>query len=328
MNRLLFGAASLALILLPPASVAQTMKEAFADGKAHKSKNAAIRDGVNAAAVSKVPAQDAATADDLKGMYGTNLIDQGQNKVAACAAYVPSSDAYKNQECETVNYMVGNPIKRPQFVIDKVNDPLVIKSNNIRNTPGSHTAGTSGLAGNYSACVNRTTNQPAKFDTERCQMGRPFIEGQCTSTLKVSYTWQTFSSQPGANMRYGRCSAGELRGDQLTIPLADAYRTEQLQCSSRAWGQGVFIRILYMNCRGTEMEHGYNATGCSAPPHVLVNDPPHQPIASCTNAPRNNENCFTSAGVFTAKAQVPVFVDSWDNSACRDMNAHGAIIQN
>ena len=328
MNRLVFGAASMALILASASAAAQTMAEAFADGKAHKSKNAAIKDGINAAGVSNVPAQDATTTNNLKGMYGSNLINQGQNKVAACASYVPGSDAYRNQECETVNYMVGNPITRPQFVIDKVNDPLVIKSNNIRNTPGTHTAGTSGLAGNYSACVNQTTNQPAKFDTERCQVGRPVIEGQCAATLKVTYTWQGFANQPGADMRYGRCSAGELRGDQLTIPLTNSYRTEQLQCATRASGQGVFARILYKNCSGTEVEHGYNATGCSASPHVLVNDPPRQTIASCTNAPRNNENCFTPAGVFTAKVQVPVFADNWDYSACADLNAHGAVIKN
>jgi hypothetical protein len=310
------------------ASGQTTQAEAFADGKAHKSKNADIKNGINAGALTNVPAQDAATTNDLKGMYGSNLINQGQNKVAACAAYVPGSDAYKNQECETVNYMVGNPSARPQYVIDKVNDPLVVTSNNIRNTPGTHTTGTSGLAGNYTACVNQTTNQPAKYDTERCQVGRPVVEGQCAATLNVSYTWQSFANQPGADMRYGRCSAGALRGDQLTIPLANAYRTEQLQCSARGWGQGVFIRILYKDCTGAEVEHGYNATGCSAPPPVVVNDPPRQAIASCTNAPRNNENCFTPAGAFTAKAEVPVFVDNWDYSACADLNAHGAVIQN
>jgi hypothetical protein len=329
MSPRIFGAALVSLLAAASGASGQaTQAEAFADGKAHKPKNADIKNGINAGALTNVPAQDAATTNDLKTMYGSDLINQGQNKVAACASYVPGSDAYKNQECGTVNYMVGNPTARPQYVIDKVNDPLVVTSNNIRNTPGAHTAGTSGLAGNYSACVNQTTNQPAKYDTERCQVGRPVVEGQCAATLNVTYTWQSFANQPGADMRYGRCSAGEVRGDQLTIPLTNAYRTEQLQCSSRAWGGGVYIRILYKDCTGTEVEHGYNATGCSAPPNPMVIDPPRQPIASCTNAPRNNENCFTPAGVFTAKAQVPVFVDNWDYSACADLNAHGAVIRN
>lgn len=323
------GVTLLALLLAAGGASGQaTQAEAFADGKAFKPKNTDIKNGINSSAVTNVPAQDATTTNDLKNMYGSNLINNGQNKVAACAAYVPGSDPYKNQECETVNYMVGNPITRPQYVIDKVNDPLIVISNNIRNTPGVHTAGTSGLAGNYSACVNQTTNQPAKYDTERCQVGRPVVEGQCAAKLNVTYTWQTFANQPGADLRYGKCNAGDVRGDQLSIPLQNAYRTEQLQCSSRAWGQGVYIRILYKDCTGTEVEHGYNATGCSTPPSPIAIDPPHQPIASCTNAPRNNENCFTPAGVFTGKVLAPVFVDNWDHSACGDLNAHGAVIQN
>lgn len=328
MKRIITGAISVALGLLSPSALAQTMAEAFADGKAHKSKNAEIKNGINSGAVANVPAQDAAITSDLNSMYGSNLISHGNDKVAACATYVPGSDAYKNQECETVNYMVGNPITRPQYVIDKVNDPLVVKSNNIRNTPGVHTAGTSGLAGNYSACVDQTTNQPEKYDTERCQVGRPVVEAQCAVKLNVTYTWQSFANQPGANLQYGKCNAGDVRGDQLAIPLQNAYHTVQLQCSSRGWGQGVYTRILYKDCTGTEVEHGYNATGCSAPPQVLVNDPTHQPIASCTNAPRNNENCFTPDGAFTNKVLAPVFVDNWDHSACADLDAHSAVIQN
>jgi hypothetical protein len=319
----------LALLMAATGASAQaTQAEAFADGKAYKPKNADIKNGINGNAVTNVPAQDATTTNNLKSMYGSNLINNGQNKVAACAAYVPGSDAYKNQECETVNYMVGNPITRPQYVIDKVNDPLVVTSNNIRNTPSVHTAGASGLTGNYSACLNQTTNQPAKYDTERCQVGRPVVEGQCTAKLSLTYTWQSFAYQPGAELQYGKCKAGDVRGDQLSIPFQNEYRTELLQCSTRNWGQGIYIRTLYKGCNGTEVEHGYNAAFCSTPPSPLANDPPRQPIAMCTNAPRNNENCFTPGGIFTSKVLVPVFVDNWDQSACADLNAHGALIQN
>lgn len=254
MSPRIFAAAFVSLLAAASGASGQaTQAEAFADGKAHKPKNVDIQNGINAGALTNVPGQDATTTNDLKSMYGSNLINQGQSKVAACASYVPGSDAYKNQECETVNYMVGNPSARPQYVIDKVNDPLVVTSGNISNTPGTHTAGTSGLAGNYSACVNQTTNQPAKYDTERCQVGRPVTEGRCATTLNVTYTWQSFANQPGADMRYGRCGAGEVR---------------------------------------------------------------------------SNENCFTPAGIFSAKVQVPVFVDNWDYSACADLTAHGAVIQN
>jgi hypothetical protein len=322
------AATAVLMVLFAAASAAhgQTQRDAFNDGKAFKPKNAEIKAGINAGAVSEVPGQDATTTNELKGKYGSDLINHGQNKVAACAAHIPGSDAYKNQECETVNYMVGNPIARPKVVIDKVNNPLIVTSNNIRNTPGIHTAGTTGLAGNYSACIDKTTNLPAKFDTERCQVGRPVVEGQCAAKLSVSYTFQAFANQPGADLRYGQCKAGDVRGDRLTIPLANAYRTVQTECSSRSWGNGALTLILYMDCTGAEIEHGYNASTCSAPPPTPVIDPPRQPVASCTNAPRNNEHCFTPAGLYTTKVEVPVFVDTWDYSACADLNAHGATI--
>lgn len=305
-----------------------TQSQAFTDGKAYKPANTDIKNGINADAMTNVPGQDTGTSNSLTGLYGSNLTASGQNKIAACAAYVPGSDAYKNAECETVNYVVGNPSARPTYTIDKVNDPLIIQGNNIRNTAPSHTAGMSGLSGNYTACTNQTTNQPERYDTERCQVGRPVTENQCSATLNVTYTWQRFAGQGGADLRYGYCDAGQVRGDRLTIPYANAYRTEAGLCADNGHGTGVETKIWYKDCAGNEVQHGYDASACSAPPTPAVSDPPRQAIQACTNAPRTNENCFTPDGLFTARVNVPVFQDHWDNSACAELDGNGAVISN
>lgn len=304
-----------------------TQGQAFNDGKSYKPANTDIKNGINNAALTNVPGQDATTTSNLTGLYGSNLNTSGQGKQAACAAYVPGSDAYKNAECDTVNFVSHNPSVRPVYTIDKTNDPLVVTSNNIQNTPETHTTGTPGLTGTYSACTNKTTNLPEHYDTERCQIGRPVTESQCSAVLNVTYTWQSYSGQPGADLRYGQCGAA-VRGDQLTIPYNNAYRSQVVQCSDRGHGTGAETLIFYKDCTGAETLWGYDASACSAPPVPATSDPPHQVIASCTNAPRTNENCFTPDGQFTAKVVAPVFVDTWDYSACADLNSHGAVITN
>jgi len=305
-----------------------TQGQAFNDGKSYKPANTDIKNGINAGAMTNVPGQDAGTTSSLTGFYGTNLTAPGQNKIAACAAYVPGSDAYKNAECETVNYVAGNPSTRPTYTIDKINDPLIIQGNNIRNTAPSHTAGMSGLSGTYTACTNQTTNQPERYDTERCQVGRLVTENRCSATLSVTYTWQRFAGQGSADLRYGYCDAGQVRGDQLTIPHANAYRTETALCADNGHGTGVETNICYRDCTGSEVLHGYDASTCSAPPTPASSDPPRQAIQACTDAPRTNENCFTPDGHFTARVNVPVFQDHWDNSACAELDGNGAVITN
>lgn len=322
-------AATAALCFLAGAARAQTTQgEAFAQGKAYKPANAAIKSGINASAADEVPGQDISSTSGLTGLYGTNLTAPGQSKLAACAGYVPGSDAYKNAECDTINYIAGNPGTRPAFTIDRVNDPVIIRSNNIRNTPEVSTAGMSGLSGTYTACTNQTTNQPERYETERCQVGHPVIESQCTATLSVTYTWQRYAGQGAADLRYGYCGAGLIRGDRLAIPLTDSYRAESVPCSGQAHGNGVEHRIWYRDCAGNETLHGFDASACTVPPSPAVFDPPRNTIHSCTTAPRNNENCFAPAGQFVASVTVPVFEDHWDKSACADLEAGSAVIAN
>jgi hypothetical protein len=308
------------------AAAQTTQGQAFNDGKAYKPANASIKNGIDPAAAMSVPGRDPAATGDLTGLYGANLAAPGQSKIATCAAYVPGSDAYRNAECDTVNYVVGNPSARPVYTIDKINDPLVVRSSNIRNMPEANTAGTSGLSGNYTACVNQTTNLPERFDTERCQIGRAVTENQCSATLTVRYTWQPFSNQAGADLRYGHCAAGQVRGDQLSLPITNTYRTELARCADNGHGDGAERKIWHRDCGGAESLHGYDATACTAPPTPAASDPPRAPQLACADAPRTDQNCFSPAGRFAGVVLVPVFEDHWDNGGCADLDLNGAII--
>lgn len=310
------------------ASAQSTQAEAFNDGRAFKSQTPALKNAITAAAIDKVPGQDSATTNELKGLYGSPLTAPGQSKLAACAAYSPGTDAYKNAECDTINYVSGNPEVRPKYTIDRINDPVIIRSTNVQNMPEQNTKGTAGLTGTYTACTNKTNEQPERFDTQRCQIGRPVTEAMCNSQLTVSYNWQPFSNQAGADLRYGRCSSNDIRGDRLSLPASDAYRIETTTCAQQGHGTGTEYRYWYRSCTGTETVIGYDATACSAPPNPASDTPAPKETISCTDAPRTADNCFTATGHFTTKADVPVFKDNWDNSACADLESHGAVIVN
>ena len=308
-------------------SAPTTRARAFSDGKAYKPANAGIKAGINDGAAAGGAGRDAATTNELKGMYGGDLNAPGQSKAAACASRIPGADAYKNQECDTINYVAGNPGARPAYTIDKVNDPVIVRGNNVRNTPEANTSGATGLSGNYTACVDQTTSLPERFDSERCQVGRPVTEASCETVLTVTYNWQRYAGQPGADPRHGRCGPGQVRGDRLTIPYANAYISEQVACADRGHGAGAEALIWYADCAGNTALHGYDASGCSMPPLPALSDPPRQAIVSCADATRNNENCFTPAGQFTGKVEAPVFQDNWDDSACADLKSNGAVIR-
>lgn len=319
---------ALAVALNAHADDQYDQQKAFNDGKAYSSANGGLKAGINDAAVTNVPGQDASTTNQLKGMYGTNLAAPGADKANACANYTPGTDAYKNQECETINFVVGNPSKRPAYTIDKTTDPLISKGTTISNTPQNYTGGTGGLSGTYSSCKDKTTNLAAKYDTERCQIGRPVTEGYCSTTLVVTYTWQLYSGQAGADLRYGYCGSSDVRGDQLTIPLTNSYQNETVACSASNLGTGNQTLIWYTDCAGNKSQWGYDASGCSIKPDPVSSDPPHNVIQACANAPRTNQNCFTPDGQFTTKVTVPVFVDSLDTSQCAELNNNSATITN
>jgi hypothetical protein len=305
----------------PLASSQTTMGDAFNDGKSFKSKNDGIKTNINPTSLTNVPGQNATTTNNLSGMYGSDLIGAGNTKGAACAAYVPTSDEYKNQECETINYVSGNPSARPVYVINKTTDPLITSSKAIKTNPAVHTSGTSGLTGTYSACSTSTTNLPGKTTTERCLVGQDVTEESCLSPLVVTYTWQVYTGQAGADLTYGYCGGTDIRGDKLTLPGTNTYVTEPIACSVNSHGTGTEIIISAVDCLNVKTPHGYNASACSAAPNPSVFDPTRLPILACTSMPRTNDNCFTSNGTYTGKVIAPVFVDTVDDSACVSLKA-------
>lgn len=302
----------------------QTQQQGFADGKAFKNQNSGIKNGINQGAMTIVPGQDPATLGQLQGLYGGNLIGPGSNKVSNCATYTPGANAYKNQECETVNFVSRNPGQRQTYALSKT-EPLITSGIAISNTPRNYTSGVAGLNGNYSACTNKTTNLPEQFDTERCQIGREVREGSCPSYLVVTYTWEVFANQPGADLNYGRCDA-DIRGDLLTLPATNTFQETGANCADHGNGTGRQRMFYAVDCFGNASLHGFDASACSKPPTPAIVDPARV-FLSCTNAPRTKENCFSAGGNFTKKATVPVFVDSLDESACQGFFNDSAVIK-
>lgn len=298
-----------------------TRAQAFADAKTFKTKNAAIKANINLAELANVPGQDVTTTNNLTALYGTDIKTAGTARGDQCASYVPGADEYANQNCETINFVRGNPSARPVVVIDRNTEPLVVSRTAIQSNPMPHTAGMSGLTGTYSACSTSTTSLPGKTDTERCQIGREVTEEACRTPLFVTYSWEIYTGQGGADLRYGYCSGGDIRGDFLAIPLSNAYVTDSVTCASKGHGTGMEDIISAVDCLSVKTAHGYNASSCSAPPIPALFDPVRLPIASCTSMPRTNENCFTASGGYTGNVTVPVFVDTLDDSACASLRA-------
>lgn len=301
-------------------------QRAFNDAKNYKGSNDSIKNNINQSTMDKVPGQDASTTNDLKGLYGSDLLGKGDNKVSDCAAYKPTTDAYKNQECDTVNFIRKNPSERPTYTIDKKNDPIVSKGTTIANSPYAHTSGASGLTGSYTACYDKTTRLPAQYESERCQVGHEITEGYCPVVLRVTYQWELFTNQKGADTRYGRCNGLDVRGDRLQLAQTNTYETEGVQCSDFNLGAGSGSVTYAVDCYGKRTLVGYDASSCEikpSPPSVVAS----QNIQSCTNAPRVIENCFTPDGIFTTKTTVPVFTDTLDDSACTELHQNGAVIK-
>lgn len=324
MNKILIQAMACAICSsFAAADSTYDQSKAFNDGKSYRGANDGIKANINSSALNNVPGQDAETTNQLKNMYGTDIKNAGGNKSLACATYQPGSDAYKNQECDAINYINNNPSQKPNYTIDKTYDPIIVRGNNVTNAPQAYTSGAAGLSGSYTACTDKTTNLPAQYNTERCEIGHEITEGYCPTTLKVTYTWQLFTGQPGADTRYGRCPAGQYRGDQFPNPYV-RYETETVSCAAYALGTGSGTLTWAIDCLGNRVLVGYDAGSCENPPNpaAIGGD---MTIGVCLSAPRSIENCFEPGGGFTTKTTVPVFKDTMDESLCTELNAHRAV---
>ncbi len=192
--------------------------KAFKEGKAYKSKTPAIGAAIATTPLeTTVPAYKSTTAGTLTPLYGKDIIEPGKSKVVDCSTYVPGTDDYANQECNAINFSVKNPSVRPVVVIDAKTDPVITGGEAVARSPLPYTAGMGGLTGTYTACTTATTTTPGIYDTERCEVGREVQTQSCPVRLFLTYKWELFAAQPGAETRYGVCVSPWVRGDKLII---------------------------------------------------------------------------------------------------------------
>ena len=303
-----------------------TQAEAFRQGKAYQADNAAIGSTITAGHAGAVPGRDSARESDLQGIYGTPLRAAGEGKVADCASQAAGNDAYRDQECAAINYVHRNPDERAHTSVSRT-EPAVATATAVRGAPRAFTGDQPGLSGHYMACVERSTRSPLAHATERCLVGHAVTEGSCARQLTLTYTWQPYAGQDGAELTHARCGAGQVRGDQLALPASIRYREEHANCATRGYGTGTETQVVHVDCLGNERLHGYDARRCSAPPAPALLDPPRTP-AACTTMPRNAGHCFHPSGLYAGKAQVPVFEDHWDDSHCADFDRARGVIRN
>lgn len=301
--------------------------KAFNEGKSYRSRNAEATNSINSENASKVPGQNAQGANDYSSMYGKDTKSAGSNTASTCATQPADKNGYKDQHCQAVNYVRKNPSENQNYEIDENRDATVQRSEAVNSNPRAYTGNAGGLAGNYTACTTRTTNTESETGTARCQIGHEVTENVCSANLIVSYTWEAYSGQTGADARYAKCQRqGDVRGDKLTIPQQVSYSYEVVACADYGLGEGQARIAWRHDCQGNRTMHGYNTTSCATQldPALFW---PSQPFDSCTTKPRTWANCFTATGEFTESALVPVFRDTVDDSSCIELNKNRAVIK-
>ena len=103
---------------------------------------------------------------------GGDTITPGAGKVTACQTGPVNPNAFLQQNCEAINYMVRNPTIRPQFTITP-GDPNVARSRIIEANPATLAANSLGYAspsaiGAFTGCTSRTVTTPPTYTTEVC----------------------------------------------------------------------------------------------------------------------------------------------------------------
>jgi len=182
------GCRNLAIVLclsgvVPVLSHAATPAEqAFIDGKAAgqsatSSASANITNGTIATTVNSFNpsyynySSTAPEAGYFMGGSG-DTITPGAGKVTACQTGPVNPNAFLQQNCEAINYMVQNPTTRPQFTINP-GDPNVARSRIIEANPGTLAATSLGYAspsaiGAFAGCTTQTITTPPTYTTEIC----------------------------------------------------------------------------------------------------------------------------------------------------------------
>ena len=101
-----------------------------------------------------------------------DTITPGAGKVTACQTGPVNPNAFLQQNCEAINYMVQNPTTRPQFTINP-DDPMILNSKQITANAGTLAAQSLGFAdpsavGSFTACQTTTTSTSPTYTAEVC----------------------------------------------------------------------------------------------------------------------------------------------------------------
>src|SRR3989338_3581196 len=101
-----------------------------------------------------------------------DTITPGAGKVTACQTGPVNQNAFLQQNCDAINYMVQNPTTRPQFTVNP-DDPMILNSRQITANADTLAAQSLGFAdpsavGSFTACQSATTSTSPTYTTEVC----------------------------------------------------------------------------------------------------------------------------------------------------------------
>ena len=96
----------------------------------------------------------------------------GAGKITACQTGATNPDAFKQQNCDAINYMANQPTIRPQFAISSSN-PMMVTSRAIQNNASTLAAASLGFVdpgavGSFTGCTTKATTTPPTFGIEVC----------------------------------------------------------------------------------------------------------------------------------------------------------------
>ena len=106
----------------------------------------------------------------------------GVSKINDCQNGPVDPDAFKQQNCDAINYMAKQPATRPQF--DVSNDPNIARSRAITANASSLAANSLGFVdpnavGAFSGCTTKTTTMAASTITEVCHDFTSSVSQSC-----------------------------------------------------------------------------------------------------------------------------------------------------
>lgn len=169
----------------------------------------------------------------------------GTAKITACQTGAANPDAFRQQNCDAINFMAKNPSTRPQFTISPT-DTNIAASKAIEKNASTLAEKSLGFVnpnavGSFTGCASKTTTTPPTYGIEvcydaatatsqMCTIGRTVVvnantDYQCNKTANV-YGTQTCSRTavvtiPGAipATQVASCGSGyTLSGTNCTAP--------------------------------------------------------------------------------------------------------------